>query len=245
MIKLQKSESLGRVIRQDDLDSLGISTWTAIKDAIKAGNNQLAVDLVDYLKIEGKRGHNIICDFVWVMLTYIADNLGEEAVYQAWRNMAGPHYQKLSQITPLEMVWVRAESERGLRSGANESGNVEVVEEADRYIIYLDPCGTGGRMRREGRTKPPYNYGVTKKAYPWSWGKVGVPYYCLHCCIMSEILPIEWHGVPQRITGYSDNPDDPCAFYIYKSPELIPEEFFTRVGKKKDLARIGKITPQP
>jgi hypothetical protein len=100
-------------------------------------------------------------------------------------------------------------------------------------VIYLDPCGTGGRMRREGRTEPPFNYGVTQKAYPWSWGKAGVPYYCVHCCLMSEIYPIESQGVPHRITGYSDDPHEPCAFYIYKSPELIPEEYFTRIGKQK------------
>jgi hypothetical protein len=134
MIKLRKSARLNRVIRQDDLDSLGISTWTAIKNALEAGDNGLALALVEYLKTEGKRGHEVICDFVWGMLTYIADNLGEEAVAGAWRGFAGQHYQKLSGITPLEMVWFRAETERGLRSGPDESGNIKVVEEADRYV---------------------------------------------------------------------------------------------------------------
>jgi hypothetical protein len=119
-------------------------------------------------------------------------------------------------------------------------GDITVAEEEDKYVIYLDPCGSGGRMRREGRDKPPYNYGKTKKAYPWSWGKAGVPYYCVHCCIWSEIIPTEQQGYPHRVTAYSDDPNEPCAFYIYKRPELIPEEYFARIGKKKDLSRMRK-----
>ena len=235
MVKLVKSESLGRMIRQDELSQLGVSTYEKIKEAIQSGRTQEAIDLVDYLNTEGKRIHHVQCDNIWGLETYIADQLGEEALYQRLRQMGEINYKGLSKLTPEEYLFLRAESERAERSGPDESGNISIVEEEDRYVIYLDPCGTGGRMRREGRTDPPYNYGKTKKAHPWSWGKVGVPYYCLHCCIFSEIMPIEWYGYPQRINGFSENPNDPCAFYIYKKPELIPEEFFTRIGKTKTI----------
>jgi len=239
MVRLEKSETLGRIIRQDELGQLGISTWTKIKEAIKGGKTKEALDLVDYLNVEGKRLHDVLCDSIWASETYIADNLGEEALYQAVRKMVEqPGYRGLNILSTEDYVLLRAESERAQRSGPNEMGDITVTEEEDKYVISLDPCGSGGRMRREGRAEPPYNYGKTKKAYPWSWGKVGVPYYCLHCCIWSEILPIEQLGYPHRITAYSDNPNDPCAFYIYKKPELIPEEYFTRIGKKKDLSRI-------
>ena len=49
-----------------------------------------------------------------------------------------------------------------------------VIEEAERFVITHDPCGSGGKLRRKGQ------FGVTKHAYQWSWGKAGVPYYCTH-----------------------------------------------------------------
>ena len=240
MVRLEKSKNLGRIIRKDDLSELGVSTWTKIEEAIQAGRTQEALDLVDYLKIEGKRVHDLLCDAFWGFETYIADNFGEEELYKALRQMLESYYKGIQDFTAEEIVQIRAEGMRAHRSGPGEMGNVDIIEEKDRYVITFDPCGSGGRMRRTGRTEPPFNFGKTKKAYPWSWGKTGVPYYCLHCCVWSEILPIEWYGYPLRVTAYPDNPDDPCAWYIYKKPELIPEEYFTRVGKKKDLSRIKK-----
>ena len=82
------------------------------------------------------------------------------------------------------------------------------------------------------RLGPPYNFGVTKKGYPWSWGLKSVPYYCIHCAI-NEILPIEWGGYPLWVTGYSDDAAEPCYWHFYKKPELIPDEYFKRLGFKR------------
>jgi len=69
-------------------------------------------------------------------------------------------------------------------------------------------------------------------AYPWSWGRKGVPYYCCHCYLMHDIIPIEIRGSPCE-SLIRENGKDPCIYYYYKKPELIPEEFFTRIGVKK------------
>ncbi len=242
MVKLEKSKGLGRIIRADDLDELGISTWTKTKEAILAGRTQEALDLVDYNWEEGRRIHDLMCDAFWGFETFIADNLGEEALYKALRQLAEPFYKGLTKLDPLEFVRLRVETMRAHRSGPRLMGDVTITEEKNRYIITFDPCGSGGRMKRMGRMKPPYNYGKTRKAYPWSWSKAGVPYYCAHCCVWSEIMPIEWFGYPQRINAYNDDPNAPCACYIYKEPELIPKEYFTRVGKKKDISKMKKPT---
>jgi len=112
--------------------------------------------------------------------------------------------------------------------GINSS--LTVIEESDRYVMKCDPCGTGGTIRRAG-----INVGVTKKAYPWSWSKAGVPYYCTHCCIMWEVIPTELHGFPFRNTFPGERTEDPCVIFVYKKPELIPEEYFTRIGKTKTI----------
>jgi hypothetical protein len=54
---------------------------------------------------------------------------------------------------------------------------------------------------------------------------------------MWEILPIEMRGYPIRVNIIGDKPSDPCIHYYYKKPELIPEQYFTRIGQSK---KVGK-----
>ncbi|MDO8491637.1 MAG: hypothetical protein Q7T04_06460 [Dehalococcoidia bacterium] len=120
---------------------------------------------------------------------------------------------------------------------ANYTG-LAYTEEPDRYVMRLDPCGTGGVMRRTTEVRK------IEKAYPWTWGRSGVSYYCDHCCIFQEILPIEMRGYPICVTQYSDNPNDPCIHLYYKKPELIPDEYFTRIGKTPWRLSQGKTKRQ-
>ena len=104
-----------------------------------------------------------------------------------------------------------------------------VVEELDRYVVRLDLCGSGGRLMRAK------NVARTQKAYPWAWGRSGVPYYCVHCCVAWEIIPTELRGYPFMIHLIAEKPEDPCVQLYYKRPELIPEEYFTRLGMTKTI----------
>ena len=109
------------------------------------------------------------------------------------------------------------------------NGNCTITEEPERFVITSDPCGSGGILRRSR------DVGVTKKAHPWSWSKSGVPYYCTHCCLRWEIIPIELRGYPIAITVPGEKPEDPCVRFLYKKPDLIPEEYFRRVGMTKTI----------
>jgi hypothetical protein len=82
------------------------------------------------------------------------------------------------------------------------------------------------------RLGPPYNFGVTRQAYPWSWQRKNVPYYCIHCAV-NEILPIEWGGYPLWVTGYTEDASKPCYWHFYKEPRLIPAMYFERLGVEK------------
>ena len=138
-----------------------------------------------------------------------------------------------------DRVFINAEVMRAHRCGPRQDGEIDIIEDENRISIKMDPCGSGGRMRRgdpvdhtPSRLGPPYNFGVTRKAYPWSWGKKNVPYYCIHCAI-NEILPIEWGGYPLWVTGYTDDASNPCYWHFYKDPSLIPEKYFRRLGFSK------------
>jgi len=243
-VTLTYLNKLDRKVRTDNWNwfELGCSTWTKIKECILSGDREAALELVEYLLPEGKRVHDLYCDWTYGMFTYVAEKFGEEEVYHIQRATAdlvvGGLFKSTKSLTVPEFVSLLAETMRSHRSGPGERGDIEIKEEESRFIMSFDPCGSGGRMRRKGeldgtppRTESPYRLGVTKKPYPWSWGRVGVSYYCTHCCIMTEIISIEKLGYPLIITEYPDDPYNPCRRLIYKKKNLIPEVYFARVGK--------------
>jgi len=244
MLKLLKAEKLGRIIRQDDWEDLGVPTADMIVKAIDDGRYEEAKTLAHYFTSEGKGIHDTFCDWIWDILTKTAENYGEEAVYHLCRAtqatwMMKRTWKAMQKMSVEERVYVNAEAMRAHRSGPKQDGTIEIIEVEDRYSIKVDPCGSAGRMRRgdpvdgtNSRLGPRYNFGVTKKAYPWSWSRKNVPYYCIHCAI-NEILTIEWGGYPLWVTGYSEDAFEPCYWHFYKSPELIPDEYFKRLGFKK------------
>ncbi len=244
MLKLVKSQKLGRLIREDDSKDLGITTTDMIVKAVDEGRYEDAKNLARYFIPEGKAMHDLFCDWIWDIFTKTALEHGEEEVYKLCRStqetwMMKRTWKGLLKMTVEERVHLNAEVMRTHRCGPNLDGRIEIIEDENRISIKMDPCGSAGRMRRgdhvEGtpsRLEKPYFFGVTQKAYNWSWNRVNVPYYCVHCAV-NEILPIEWGGYPLWVTGYSDDANDPCFWHFYKQPELIPDKYFTRLGFSK------------
>jgi hypothetical protein len=180
-------------------------------------------------------------DWTWGLLTVLRDALGEERLGEILTTSESHIVDRYKGFDmPVdELVALTVEGMRAIHTGPNRSGRVDVVEEAERWVLTFDPCGTGGRMRRGDpdlgqipRTEAPYNFGVTKEAHDWSWGEKGVCLYCTHCSITGEIMPIDRNGFPMRVTEYPRNAGDPCRFLIYKSPALVPKQAYERVGRK-------------
>jgi hypothetical protein len=219
MIRLEKSKALGRIIRQDDMEDLVIPTWALVRDAIRAGKIDEALTFLDYGCREAKTMHDSLCSFVDDALTHLA-TFGEEELYQVLRR----RYEPVMRRWLLDTPGVMESLQRCVEFQRAHGGETTIVEESDRYVLRCNPCGSGGQLRR--------NKGVatTKKAYPWTWGKSGIPYYCAHCCVMWEILPTELRGYPIRLNLIGEKAEDPCVQLYYKKPELIPKEYFTRIG---------------
>jgi hypothetical protein len=244
MLRLEYVDWLKRNLRRDDWDDLGIPTQEQIVAAIDDGRLEEAKELARYIIPEGKGLHDLFCDWIYDIYSKIGAEYGDEAVYKMTRSTQGTWMMKrtwkaFTRMSVEDQVYLTCEIMRSHRGGPKQDGALEVIEEDDRISIKMDPCGSGGRMRRgdpvdgtPSRLGPPYNFGVTSKPYPWSFGIKGVPYYCLHCAA-NEILPIEWGGYPLWVTGYNEDHQAPCYWHFYKKPELIPEKYFTRLGFKK------------
>ncbi len=251
MLRLNEIVAMGRPVRQDDVDDLGKPTQELICDAIDAGRYEEAKALARYFLPEGKALHDLYCDWLWDLLTKISEREGEAAVYdylhatqsswmlkRTWKGFLG--------LSVKERVELSAEIMRSHMCGPEQDGEVEIVETEDCYEIVMDPCGSGGRMRRgdpvngtPSRLDPPYEFGKTKKAYPWSFGEPDVPYYCLHCAV-NEIVPMELGGHPLWVTDYQADAAKPCKWLFYKTAEAIPDKYYSRAGRQKPAAGEGK-----
>jgi hypothetical protein len=221
---------LKRKTRKDDPPDLAVSNWDLVSQAIKEGKADEALNFLEYERVESRANNDSFTSFVESLLTYLASNFGEEEDLKSLK----PRYSTRLAEFLSTAHGVLEELQRCAESQRRDHANFTVKEEPDRYVVTYDPCGSGGRLRRTR------SVGLTKKPHPWSWGKAGVPYYCSHCCVNWEMTGIELRGYPVRITSVGDRPEDPCVHLFYKKPELIPEEYFTRIGMRKDPSKFKR-----
>ena len=186
--------------------------------------------------------HDIHGDWNWALFSIIIRAWGEEGfgevLHVTQKPTLGRRYERAAEMSAEEALQLAVEGMRGHFGGPGRVGEVTVEEHADRYVMSFDPCGSGGRMRRGdpvwgsgSRLAPPYSFVNIQGAYPWTWNRKNVCAYCAHCAVGLQIMPIEQMGHPMRVTDYPDEADEPCRWTIYKSPELIPPEAYTSVGK--------------
>lgn len=240
MIKLEEMKELGRRLRQDDIEDIGTSTWSLVEQAILEGDDEKALELLDYLHLEGKTFHDFTSDMWAAMVTYVGSNFGEEEVEKVWRKIVS--HTTLGSGATLgsteERVYIGAEIWRAHYLGDDQ---FKIIEYEDRYEFLLDPCPTGGRMRKKGMLKPPYNFGATSKPYPWSWSRAGIPWYCIHCSLCRGIMAVEASGYFVRVHEYPEETEatqGKCRLIFYKKPDLVPEKYFKELGLRKDPSKF-------
>lgn len=243
MVRLEHSKVLGRLLRKEGIEDLGVGTPRKIEEAIDAGRIDEAKKLVQYMRKEFEIVHDIYAQYVQDILAFIAKNYGEEQVEAALRSSLEGwfriRYDAYNRLSLEEKVQVTAEGMRCHLDGPERQGDFTIIEEKDRFVFKWDPCGSGGILRRRAEAEGT-ELAVAQKAHDWTWGRQGVCLYCSHCSLVNEILPIEHYGYPNRITEYPERAGDPCIWYIYKNPDDIPEEYYRRIGKTKPPARNSK-----
>ena len=188
-------------------------------EAIKAGKKEEAIQHVEDLYNSFKPLHDRYADMVSLLLIYVGKKLGEEAVYEATRffmdeiyppvigKMGGLGYQQL-----LEAV---------CRMHVAHYTQFHLVEDDEKMTVTITGCRSGGgRLLGEGLPPLAKKEGITKKAWPWSFNRVGFPYYCVHAGPLNDIFKAA--GVPVEIKWgrqYDEKGnqiDEPCRYVIYK-----------------------------
>ena len=316
MLKLMYNDNVGRVMRMDDIDTIGVSTFTMLENAFQSGHTAETLALADYylkelrimhdilmtwaqdiirfmirhdtgaenalaqtlssvickpwrdfefgaaplntlkvaiedgaasrvttalerLWLEFKIPHDMLVAWINEMLNHLAQKtepLVLESILDTHQSIWGDRYASWDKMTPWEKVALTVEGMRGHLSGASRKGDVLVREEDDRFVIAFDPCGTGGVLRRgdpeSGRAAFKTD-GMNKEAHDWTWGKVGVHWYCSHCAIAMEWLPGHMRGHPLRPLDHTLDHSAPCVWYVYKDESQTRDYHYPRTGLTK------------
>jgi hypothetical protein len=237
---IQHSDITGRPLRTGDPTELGLSTLKEAFRLLDEGQVDEAKVALMYARQEWEVVHDMYVNWAWSFFSYVSRISGEAEMEKAMRSVLASYFQvrydKVMASSVQTQLELTIEGLRGHLMGPGGMGEVEVVEEEDRYKLMLI-CSSGGKARERiesGRERFPELYGFSEQPSPLTWGKKHVCHYCAHCALVNEIMPIENYGHPMRITEYpaGTTADPSCTWYIYKDPRNIPAEYYERVGKK-------------
>lgn len=210
-----------------------------------------AGSLIGLTRSHWQRVHDGAVDHLYGLLDISVRLLGESVLVDIWNHLMSEWYDAHERRLDISrQPW--AESARQLRlaildgfhahlTGPDRLGDVEVFEEEDRWTFAFAPCGSGGRTLSDSppadapRPGPPYNFATTAEEHDWAWNTKGICAYCVHCCLLNELVPIDRLGYPTRVIDppvWPDDRQDPrCTWSVYKDPSLVPDWVYERVGR--------------
>jgi hypothetical protein len=224
-----------RIFTDKELKEMGTRTLDVALEAIEAGNKDKAKALVKRMYQEFNHLHDGYMFWVTGLLTYIYEKYGIDAVEEAERKAHTIEAKVV--FKPPEKTDIRSRVEHlasGLRGHLQP---ITIVEDDEKVSLTMKPCGSGERIIQKGGYEPEVGLARVKGPHPTTWGMRDFPVYCVHCPVM-EMLEIEATGDFGAVHLVSDSPgDENCQFVFYKDRANIPEEFYTRIGKKKPAAR--------
>lgn len=238
-----------------------LAEMQAVTAATYRERAEQARDLLAVAKETWRQAHDRDVDHTYALMSLIKEELGEPAIREMYDRVLLPlfvwRYEKFDiDKHPWDeglevLMLVACEAMRGHLVGPERTGDFELIEQDDRFILRFDPCGSGGRTIRgdwiedtPARMEPPYGWKATEEGHPWNHYTKGVCLYCAHCIILMEEMPIDRFGYPVRVIDpptYPDADRDPavrqkCQWQMFKDPTQVPEEYYTRVGRTKPTA---------
>lgn len=239
------AQTLSRVICKVWRDfEFGVAPLNTLKASIESEDAERAVAALERLWLEFKIPHDVLVAWINELLNHLAQQTERsvlESILETHESIWGGRYATWDQMTPWEKVALTVEGMRGHLSGASRKGDVSVREEPDRFVIAFDPCGTGGVLRRgdpESGRAPYATEGQNREPHAWTWGKVGVHWYCSHCAIAMEWLPGRKRGHPLRPLDHTLDHQAPCVWYVYKDEANTRDYHYPRTGLER-----GQIIP--
>lgn len=220
-----------RVFTKKELEEMGRKTLDLVLETIDAGDKEKAKKLSKRMYREWQGMHDLYREWVTALMTHIYEKHGEEDFHEAMRKAVAAF------LEPTKDIYDKVDFKRKVElmaGAARGHGQAAVLEEDDEKVtMKCDICGSGQLQFEGGFYGPPHNFTMIQKPAVFTYGMKDFPIYCCHAPVIEE-MQIDWKGEPV----YASFPPqkmarESCLCCIYKDKKYIPDEVYTRVGKKK------------
>lgn len=228
-----------------------------------------AAELIETARETWMRMHDEAVDRVSGLIDVAVRVLGEGRLADLWDRLLADWYEiHARRYSPENQAWDISAHQLMVSivdgfhahlAGTARQGDIELIHQQDRIGFRFAPCGSGGRAvdstitDGQPRSGQPFDFAVTTEKHDWAWNKKGICSYCVHCCLLNEVMPIDRLGYPTRVIdppvwtgeGHDQRSDTSCTWWIYKHPSLVPDEIYTRVGRTPDRRPAKPAQLQP
>lgn len=221
-----------RVLSDAEVEKMETPVWTQAKAAIDAGDPDAAKAHIDRAVTQWSGLKDYSINWITSLLTFIADEMGEEAVERALRT-TGEEFVRPRRSTDIDWSEVPAAQRAKViaRAMLGNMGEVEVSED-DEKIVLAFRCGSGGKLIDEGRYEGEHPYRTLSEPAGRTFMRDSLPVYCAHCSVNNEIQPVEWGATPTSIEYPPEHTGQRCIHHVYKDVRAIPDEAYVRIGKR-------------
>ncbi|MGB3482870.1 MAG: hypothetical protein WBB07_11735 [Mycobacterium sp.] len=213
-----------------------------------------AATAVETARAVWQRIHDHAVDRVSGLIDIAVTTVGEHSLGELWDSLMADWYEIHAQRYALsnqpwstsahQLMIAIVDGFHAHLSGTGRQGDIEIIDEPTRIGFRFAPCGSGGRSLdaritdNQPRAGSPFGFAVTTTAHDFAWNKIGVCSYCVHCCLLNEVMPIDRLGYPTRVIDAPiwnpDNPTTDCTWWVYRDPADIPDDVYERVGRSPD-----------
>jgi len=224
-----------RVFTDQELKEMGIRTLDLVQEAIDSNDKKRAKELANRMYEEFNHLHDGYMVWVTGLLSYIYRNYGIDVVEEAEREAHTIEGKTVFKSSGKKDFRSRVEEmAKGLRGHLQP---ITIEEDDEKVTLTMKPCGSGERIIQKGLYDPEVGLATVKEPHRITWGMKDFPMYCVHCPVM-EMLAIENTGDFGPVHFVFEPMElGSCHFAFYKDPADIPEELYTRIGKKKPVAK--------
>jgi hypothetical protein len=221
------------MLSDGDIDQMRTPLWEQARAAFVAGRSDDGSALLDKAVDQWGALKDYSINWITSLLTFIGEELGEEAVERALRK-TGNEFVRPRRDTGTDWGSLPAPVRAKViaRAMLSNMGAVD-VDEDDEKIVLSFRCGTGGRLIDEGRYEGDPAYLTLQEKSGRTFMRDELPVYCAHCSVNNEMQPVEWGGAPTSIEHPPERKGEPCVHHIYKDAGAIPDEAYRRIGKTR------------
>ncbi len=222
-----------RILNPDEIAEMEKLTVDRVVEAIDSGDREAAKKLARRMYNEFLSMHDLYRDWTVATLSFVGRRFGDQALEEAMEAGVKAWWLPNLDKMPAEATALRARVKMfvaGLRAHLQP---LNIVEDDEKIVIQMRPCGSGGRLVLEGKYAGPDGMLTVKGPQFLTYGRDSFPVYCAHEPVM-ERQDIAAHGAPFVVVEPAHElGKQHCNFIIYKDRSKVPAKYYERVGMKK------------